>query len=102
MAILGALFSVVPLACDRAKPEQHPSRVAAQTDSASRQASVDNLTCPVHPDEAIPDQPDPDRIVEHRGHRIGLCSAACAKDWAHWSDARRATYLDLIAGADPR
>lgn len=100
--ISAALFSALPIACDQENPEQSPPIALATPEAPAAAAKVENLTCPVHPDNAVPDDPTPDQIVEHRGHRLALCSAACRPAWDEWSDARRASFLQLIAGAAPR
>ncbi len=100
--ISAALFSALPVACDQENPEQSPPIAMAAPHPEPAAAKVENLTCPVHPDQAIADDPAPGQLAQHKGHSIGFCSDRCAGEWARWSDARKASFLDLIAGADPR
>lgn len=100
--MLAAGLSGLGTACGREAPEPSPVVVQTSLPSSGEGVKVDNLTCPVHPEAALPDALRADLVVEHRGRPLGLCGEGCHAEWAHWSSRRRDGFLDFIAGAEPR
>ena len=99
---LAAGLSGLGTSCGRQEPESNPITTQANLSATASGVKVDNLTCPVHPEAALPDAVRPEWVVEHRGRWLGLCGETCHKEWAHWSNARRDGFLDFIAGAEAR
>ena len=100
--MLAAGLSGVVASCGRQEPESDPIVIQTALPASGESVKVDNLTCPVHPEAALPDAVRSDLVVEHRGRPLGLCGESCHAEWSHWSSARRDGFLDFIAGADPR
>lgn len=100
MAILTVLFSALPPGCTEEIQGENPSKI--QTNSAAQDpgVKVDNLTCPVMPEEAVPETVEPALVVVHAGRRIGFCCEDCLSEWAEWSPKRKDAFIGLIAGAN--
>lgn len=100
--MLAAGLSGFGSSCGRQKPESDPTIVRTDLRAAEGGVKVDNLTCPVHPEAALPESVSPGLVVEHRDRPLGLCGEGCHAEWAHWSSRRRDGFLDFIAGAEAR
>lgn len=100
--MLAAGLSGLGASCRREQPESDPIVIQTNLPTFGEGVKVDNLTCPVHPEVALPDAVRADLVVEHRGRPLGLCGEDCHAEWAHWSSRRRDGFLDFIAGADAR
>lgn len=88
--------------CSRQEPESNPIVLQTSLPASGEGVKVDNLTCPVHPEVALPETVRADLVVGHRGRPLGLCGEGCHAEWSHWSSRRRDGFLDFIAGAEAR
>lgn len=100
--MLAAGLSGLVASCSRQQPESDPIVIQTNLPASGDGVKVDNLTCPVHPEAALPETVRADLVVDHRGHALGLCGEGCHAEWSHWSSKRRDGFLDFIAGAEAR